>query len=306
VLLTGVFGAAAPGITRRIGYFDENNGIGLKIGPAGAAFFIRSNVTGTPVDTEIPEADWGIVDLFAYKDVTSIDFTKSQILFMDMEWLGVGSIRFGFVVDGKMIICYQRNNANVLPSVYMSTPNLPVRYELESDGTGGAASLEAICASIMSEGGQEDTGITRYVSNAGTSVGASAAGTLYALVGIRLKAAALGQVVRIINTAAICTANPNFEWVLLVNPTVADTFTYTDEANSAIQSAKGATLNTVTGGLPIAGGYSTNDVPAVSAEKSVYYLGSTIAGVPDTIVLCARPLAANAIIFGGITVREFL
>jgi len=305
VLITGVFGAPAAGITRRVGYFDQANGLGLKIGPSGAAFFIRSSTSGAAVDLEIPQSEWSLVDLFAFKDIT-LDFTKTQIFFIDFEWLGVGSVRFGFVIDGKFVVCYQRNNANALDVVYMSTPNLPVRYEIENDGQGGAASLEAICTSVMSEGGLEDTGITKYISRGATSLTASSSGTLYAVLGIRLKAAALGQVVKIINTNLICTSNPNFEWVLLINPTVAGTFTYEDETNSAVQRAIGATANTVTGGTPISGGYSTTEAPAISTEKSIYYLGSTIAGVPDSIVLCVRPLAANAVIFGGLTVREFL
>jgi len=305
ILITGVFGNGAAGITKRVGYFDENNGLGLKLDENGASFFIRSNVTGTPADTEVAEVDWETDYIFKELGIQSVDFTKSQIFFIDFEWLGVGSIRFGFVIDGYMIICHQQNNANNLNAVYMSTPNLPVRYELENDGTGAADTLETICSSVMSEGGQEDTGITRYVSNGATQVDANVAGTVYALVGVRLKAANLGQVVKVISTNVMCTANPNFEWLLLLNPTVADTFTYGDVASSAIQLATGATANTVTGGTTLAGGYTTSENAAINLEKSLYYLGSAIDGARDEIVLCARPLANSADIFGGITIREF-
>ena len=304
ILMSVVLGAKAAGITKRIGYFDEKNGVGLKIGPAGMAFFIRSSVTGTPVDIEIPESDWSIQETFTQKDITAIDPAKSQILFMDFEWLGVGSVRFGFVKDGKFVGCWQQNNAGVLPSVYMSTPNLPLRYEIENDGTGGADSLEAICASVVSEGGQEDTGVTKYISNGSTAVAANATGTLFALVGIQLKAANLGSVVKIVNSYVMTTSNPNFEWVLLLNPTVAGTFTYSDVTNSAIQRALGATANTVTGGTALSGGYSTNSAAAANPERTLYYLGSTIAGVSDQIVLCARTLGANANFFGALNIRE--
>jgi hypothetical protein len=37
----------------------------------------------------------------------TLDFEKTQILFIDFEWLGVGRVRMGFVVDGKI---YLTNN----------------------------------------------------------------------------------------------------------------------------------------------------------------------------------------------------
>lgn len=305
ILMTGAFGAGATGITKRVGYFDENNGLGLKIDENGTYFFIRSSVTGSPVDTEIISTAWGIDNDFPESNIDTLNLDKTQIFFIDFEWLGVGSVRFGFVIDGIMRVCYQRNNANVLDAVYMSTPNLPLRYEIENDGTGAADSLEVICASVMSEGGQEDTGITHYVSNGGTKVDADSAGTLYALVGVRLKSTHLDSVVKIIETSVLCNANPNFEWLLVLNPTVAGSFSYSSLANSSIEYATGATANTVTGGTTLDGGYTTNNISSQSVKNNLYYLGSTIAGTSDQIVLCARPLQAAADIFGGIKIREY-
>jgi hypothetical protein len=308
ILLTGVFGDAGAGVTKRVGYFDENNGLGLKIDSTGAAFFIRSNVTGTPVETLIPEADWVISDYYPEHDTWTgeIDLGKSQIFWMDFEWLGVGSVRFGWVLDGKMITYTQKDNANVVASVYMSTPNLPIRYEIENDGTSAVNTfIEVICASVMSEGGLEDTGITRYYSNGGTGVAASTSGTVYALVGIKLKPDHLDSVVKVISSYVICTANPNIEWLIILNPTVAGAFVYAPATGSPLDVATGATANTVTGGTVLAGGYTTNESVGENIGKSLYYLGSTIAGVPDEIVLCVRPLANSATVFGGLTIRDF-
>lgn len=305
ILMTGVYGAGAAGITKRIGYFDENNGMGLRIDSDGPAFFIRSNVTGTPADTDIPLADWQTGLIFKELGISAIDFDKSQIFFIDFEWLGVGTVRFGFVIDGQMIICHQENNANNRASVYMSTPNLPLRYELENDDTGGAALMEVICASVMSEGGLEDTGITRYFSNGGTAVTASTAGTVYAMVGIKLKSDHLDSVVKVISSYVICTGNPNIEWLIILNPTIAGTFTYNTQSGAPVDVATGATANTVTNGTVLAGGYATNESVGENIGKSIYYLGSTIAGVTDSIVLCVRPLANSANVFGGLTIRDF-
>jgi len=304
ILMTGVFGNAGTGITKRIGYFDESNGLGLKIDADGPAFFIRSNVTGTPVDTEIPLSDWDTGRIFRAREVDSVDFTKSQIFFIDFEWLGVGSVRFGFVIDGYMFICHQENNANNLASVYMSTPNLPLRHEIENDGTGAADTLEAICSSVMSEGGQEETGITRYVSTNGTHVDANAADTTYAVVGIRLKSTELGQVVKLAGISMFSETNDDFEWLVILNPTVADTFTYSDLAGSAIQYATGSAANTVTGGTALAGGWSASSSAVSEIVDSLYYMGSQVDGTQDEVVLCVRPLATQADIQGSITIKE--
>jgi hypothetical protein len=84
----------------------------------------------------------------------TLDITKTQILFIDMEWLGVGSVRVGFVINGQYITCHQFNNANTTQTVvYMQTAILPVRFEIS--GTGAAGTLQQICCSVMSEGGYE-------------------------------------------------------------------------------------------------------------------------------------------------------
>lgn len=70
----------------------------------------------------------------------TVDPTKSQIFVFDFEWLGVGRVRTGLVVDGKIYYFHYFSHANVTNVVYMSTPNLPLRYELENDGTGGIQS----------------------------------------------------------------------------------------------------------------------------------------------------------------------
>jgi len=58
------------------------------------------------------------------------------------------------VVDGVPTYLHQFNHANHSAGVYMTTPNLPIRYEISNDGTGAAAEMECICSSVMSEGGQ--------------------------------------------------------------------------------------------------------------------------------------------------------
>jgi len=135
IVITFVLGTKQNGITRRVGYFDENNGIFLEISNDQVYIVRRSQSTGTVVDTKVNQRNWDDpLDGNGDSGIT-IDFEKVQILFIDLEWLGVGRVRCGVVVDGVMSYFHSFKAANVLTSVYMSTPNLPIRYELTNNGS---------------------------------------------------------------------------------------------------------------------------------------------------------------------------
>lgn len=306
IMMTAVPPGMKSGITARIGIFDDNNGLFFEINENGLRVCRRTKTSGEVVNNYVDFASFTIEkpDGSGTNGIT-FDYTKSQIFVIDFESLQVGSVRFGIVVDGKMEYLHQMNHANILDVAYFSTPNLPLRYEIVNDGTGAAASLECICSTVISEGGSQETGITRYIST-DTHIDANTAGTTYACIGIRQKAANLDSVVKVESISMINTAasTNDFEWKLILNPTVAGTFTYSDVTNSAVQVAYGATANTVTGGTVIAGGLVQGSETAANVVRSLYYLGSTVAGVVDTFVLCVTPLSANEDIRASITIKE--
>jgi len=305
IMITNVVGAGAVGITKRWGYFDGDNGLFFQLDGTTLSTVVRSNVSGSPVDTVVESQDWSVdrMDGQGPSDV-EIDLSKAQIFLIDMEWLGVGTVRFGVVIDGAIYYVDQRNHANNIASVYMTSANLPVRYEIENDGSGGVASIEAICTTVISEGGEEATGITRGKSTEATNIDANASGTIYAGIGIRLKTTHLNNVVRIKKFTAIAITNDDFEWLLILNPTVAGTFTYSDETNSSVQTAVGATANTVTGGTIVDCGYGKSGIVSSDILDSLYYLGSDIDGTRDEMVICVRPLSSNADFFVSLSWQE--
>jgi hypothetical protein len=305
ILLTWSELDTATGITKRVGYFDDENGLFFESAAGTVNVCRRSYVTGAAVDTTVAQASWNLdtMDGAGVSGIT-LDFTKSQIGIIDFEWLGVGRVRFGFVIDGIPVYCHELLNANNLDVVYMSTPNLPIRYEIDNDGTGASDEFIHICCSVQSEGGQQDNGKLMYKSTAGTHLNADSANTLYAVIGIRLKSAYIGVSVDQLSMSMISETNDDFEWVQLLNPTVAGTFTYTDLANSACQYALGVTANTVSGGTELMGGFSKSQSPANTALENAIRIGSAIDGTQDTMVLCVRPLGANEDIQASLTWRE--
>jgi hypothetical protein len=314
ILMTFVLdnSGGGAGITRRVGQFNANNGLFLEDAEGTYKLVRRTYVSGSAVDNAVAQSAWNIdkLDGTGASGIT-LDFTKTQILVIDYEWLGVGRVRIGFNVNGVTYLAHQFLNANVLTDVYMSSPNLPLRFELSNSGTGVASTFKCICCSVSSEGGSDHLGILRYASTGGTHVNADAAGTIYAVVGLRLKAGYLGCTINPISWSMLCKTPDDLEWMLYLNPTVAGTFTYADETNSAVQTAKGATTNTVTNGIQLAGGFiasngTTSGGSSGGELDNALRLGSSIAGTPDQLVLCVRPLGASADVDGGLTWRELV
>lgn len=302
---------STTGITKRVGYFDSTNGLFLQSKNGILSLVNRSGVTGSTVDTEVTQTQWNLDTMDGNGDSKiALDFSKAQILVIDFEWLGVGRVRFGFVVDGKVYYCHQILNTNRVTNVYMSTPNLPIRYEIGNSGTGAASTLKCICSSVISEGGLEPSGLLFSADNATTKVDADVAGTTYALVGIRLKSAYIGATIELLNAGVITTTSTSLKWSLLWNPTVAGTFTYADITNSACQKATGATTNTVTGGVQLDSGYLTSTAQSRggldTAVNNALHLGADINGVVDSIILAVTPIDANADVFGTLSWREII
>jgi hypothetical protein len=135
-------------LRQRVGYYDNRNGIFLERAGNTAYIVKRSSVSGTPVDTRIQQNVWNNDALSGTgSSGKNLNLDKAQIFFTDVEWLGVGSVRAGFVIDGELIIAHQFNHANLESNVYMTTATLPVRYEIENIGiTTSSSNLKQICS----------------------------------------------------------------------------------------------------------------------------------------------------------------
>lgn len=295
ISITPVLSGGGSGLSFRGGAFDDSNGVFFQVVDGVPQFVLRSSASGSPVDTAVSQAAWNNKTLLTSADAgTPLDVTKSQILYFDYEWLGVGTARCGFVINGEIFYCHLFHNANLNSGVYMSTPHLPIRYEIENDGTGAASSLEAICCTVMSNGGLEPLGVPNGVSTGGTAITASSAGTLYAALGVRQKSDRLDSVIDMRSLSLLATTNDDLEWVLLFNPTVTGTPSWTDGSNSDCQYAVGDGSITLSGGHRLDGGYVAANSGAISPAETYLRLGSALDGTRDQIWLAARSLTPNA------------
>ena len=218
ILTTFVMSPAKTGLTQRVGYYGDENGFYLEQEDSTVAFIRRSLITGSTVETPVVQADWNgdRLDGSGASGIT-LDLTKAQILWMDMEWLGVGSVRMGFIINGEYIVCHTFQHANLITSTYITTASLPLRYEIENTAnTSGASTLKQICSTVISEGGYELRGEARCIATSITApYNMTVAGTYYPLVSIRLKSAYLDGVVVPTGISCLPISTGTYEWKLI-------------------------------------------------------------------------------------------
>lgn len=311
VILTGVLdlSGGGTGVERRLGLFDDNNGLFFEHDAGVTGITVRSSVSGAPVDTTIVQDDWNLDTLDGSRDADNpsgilANWFNAEIFAIDLQWLSIGRVRFAVEIDGHKVYVHEVVSANVQPTPYMSTPNLPVRYQMVTTDESPASTMRCICSAVVAEGGQDPAGPTRSEATI-DHVDADVADTVYACVGVRLKTTALGCDVEPLGISMLSETNDNFEWQLIHNPVVADTFAYGDLANSCVQTARGVTANVVTGGTIMDRGFGqARTAETIDGRLNALRLGAAIDGARDTQVLCVRPLGTMADIQAALKWRE--
>jgi hypothetical protein len=308
---------AVSGNIKRIGYYNANNGIFFETDGTTINIVRRTYVTGSAVDNEVAQASWNLDTMDGNGDSgITLDITKTNILVIDLEWLGVGRVRVGWNIDGVTYYCHEFLNANSLSDVYMSTANLPLRLEIQNDGTGVADSIEQICSTIISEGGSEKIGQVRAITRGISSFTTQSDTNIYPLLSLRLKTTHLGATIIPETFSILCTSTANFEILMILNPTVAgtDAASWTNLSDGSVQyDVSRDNTNTLTGGTYIYSeiGESTNQVKAsigaAAQEPHTLLLGSQIDGTRDELVLAVRNLSAGAeVYFASMIIRDII
>lgn len=297
VYCTFAMAAGATNLRQRVGYFNANNGVFLQQNNDTLSFIVRTYTSGSASDArEVTQANWNgdKLDGSGASGIT-LDETKTQILFIDFEWLGVGSVRCGFVIDGKFIVAHTFHNANSLSSVYMQTAILPVRYEIKATGAlASAASMKQICSSVISEGGYEQKSALNWARQTTATTGVST--SFVPLVSIRLKSTSLGAVV-IPNgfTFMPTSASDYFEVALIKNPTLtAASFTsLTDNVEYDISATALSGGTIVKSDFTSSGVLSSNPINDPSSYNFDLQIGVTVGGTSDIYTLAVRMITGT-------------
>jgi hypothetical protein len=285
-------------LTQRVGYFNTQNGVFFQRTAGVNSFVMRSYTGGSADDSRaVTQANWNgdKLDGTGASGLT-LDLTHPQILWMDFEWLGVGSVRCGFIIDGQYIVCHTFNTANVYgTTVYMTTAILPVRYEITTTTSAVAATLTQICSSVVSEGGFEQTSIDHVARR--TTILTTISTTFLPLVSIRLASGRTGAVVLPNRIQVLPTTSQNYEVALVKNTTLTGaTWAATVPSDSNVDYDVAATA--MTGGTIVqtdfvtatgSGGISQTSLP--NDYNWDMQLGATISGTSDIYTVGIRTVS---------------
>lgn len=313
-MMTFVMNTPTAGVTQRAGYYGAQNGVYFEVDGTDINLVIRKYTAGSVDSTteKIPRSSWNgdkLDGLGGQSNISGVtlDITKAQIFWTDIEWLGVGSVRCGFVINGQFIVCHIFHHANILSKVYMTTACLPVRYELIS--TGPAASMRAICSTVISEGGYANRSQSRAI---GTSLtGKDLSDTVYKpLVCIRMKAANIDSIIVPTSFDVYGLQAAAFVYRVILNPTLTDASWTSAGTNSSVEYDIASTA--LTGGTVIAQGIFVGSNKGGSAQVSnnevdfSQQLGRTIAGVSDIWCLAAIATTNNDDAVGVVNWQEHI
>ncbi len=256
IMTTFAFDEGQTGLAQRVGYFNSQNGI-FFTSKNGTNYMVkRTYINGSAQDIEIAQSDWNVDKLDGTTPTgIDIDVTKTQIFFMDIEWLGVGQVRTGFVINGNFYLAHVFQHANILDTVYMTTATLPVRYEIENiAGTVASSSMKQICSTVISEGGFEIRGRPYSIGRPVTApMNLATAGTFYPLVSVRLNSSYLDAVAVLKNISMLGIANNGkMQYKLVADATITGG-SWTNVSGSLIEY--NITANTMSGGETLTSGY---------------------------------------------------
>ena len=324
VMNTFVMNSPKANLRQRVGYFGSSNGFYLELGSNSQSlcFVKRSSVTGSPVETRVTQqggiygssdTGWNIDKMDGSgPSGLSLNITKSQILYMDLEWLGVGTVIMGFVINRRLIPCHAFNHANIESTTYITTASLPLRYEIKNTAaTTSSSTLKQICSTVISEGGYELRGSQQAIGVPITSPKVlTVAGTLYPLVSLRLKSDRLDSIA-IVSALSLMGLgnNEKYQWALLGNPSLSGGTWNSTTPDSSVEYSLDA--SSVSGGRALAFGYfssSNQGSPTIEINKSSLFSmqleRNSLTSTPYPIVLAIAGSNASQSVYASLDWEE--
>ena len=316
VLNTFIMNPAKANLRQRVGYFGADNGMYLELDGSTLYFAERSLSTGTI--TRVAQSDWNVDTMLGAGHLNpsgvTLDISKAQILWMDIEWLGLGTVRLGFVVDGKFIHCHSFHHANVIESTYITTASLPLRYEIANTGiTTSASTLKQVCSTVISEGGYELRGLQQAI---GTPITAprtlSVAGTFYPIISLRLKTTALDAIIIMTALSIMGVSNGiNYNWQVRASGTTTGGSWVSAGADSAVDY--NITGTSFAGGRILASGFinsSNQGSPSIDILKEALFKfqleRNSLTSTPFelTLVVAASPISSSESVYASMDWEE--
>ena len=313
ILNTFCMASTQTGLRQRVGYFGSQNGVYLELDGSTVNLVIRSFSSGVLTENRIAQSSWNKDKLDGTgPSLLTLDISKVQIFWSDIEWLGVGSVRCGFVINGQFIHCHSFHHANLIGTTYMTTACLPLRYEIENTNSmANNATMNLICSSVMSEGGYEVRGKNRTAGQLPNShYTLATAGIFYPVVSIRLKSEMSDAIVvpKSISLLGLTGNGTRIAYKLIADANVGNGTWVSAGSDSSVQY--NITANTIVGGNDLDQGFlyvAQQGSGAVSMQDDIFRLQlgrNSFANTNTTFTLAVAGAGSNDTCIGAINWME--
>jgi hypothetical protein len=301
--LSFYFGSTCPvGISKRVGLFEDNQGIYFEQTSTGVSWNMRSTTQGTTLS--VPQSSWNI-DILNGTGPSGFTFNVNQtnLCVIDLEWLGVGRVRVGFIIEGKIIYCHQFV-INNLTFPYIRSAYLPLRYEIQSSqNQAQSISMKQICCTMISEGGYSPIGLIRsYLMESFRGLNST---SFTPVLSIRLNSQFKSLMIIPENFTILFPAGNQTLFVKIIYRGALTGANFTDY-NDIVQIDTSATG--ISGGFVVDSTYITNQsrISFQEIPSSVKFLQSDINGVCDIMSICVKSSSGTPDIYCASNWREIL
>jgi len=302
-LLSGLLGAQTTNVRSRFGNFDANNGAFFEMdGTLGPSIVLRSNVSGSVVDTKIPQSQWNIDPMNGLgSSGVNVNFANMTIFWLEENCSGVGCVRYGFIVDGVVQACHEIYSDNKSTTLGTNTLSLPLRMEIYNTGIAVGINTSKIVIMALSNEGSGDIipSYIHYVATNGPNF-LTVGTTPVPILSVQPKLLFAGQTNRIhfiLDKFGVWTSGATVHFYLLYNATLTGANFVSVDPTSSTNLDTSATA--VSGGTEIHASYA---VPGNNPEiednlKDSVVLPFTLdinGANPDTWTIVAQALPASA------------
>lgn len=233
-----------------------------------------------------------------------------NIFAFDFLYLGGSCINCYTYYQGAFRQFYTYYHASTDLSPMFNSPNKPLRWEIR--GISGSGNMDLICGEVATEGTlgeMANYGNSISVDSPIAGFSLASAGTSYALCGVRKKATSRDIYAFVDTFEAMVGTSDYIRVSVILNPTVAGSFTYSDVPNTPFQTAIGGATNTVTGGTVLATTMASQNMNnSKKLVSALGRLGATLNNTMDSIVLVVTPAftSTNTKALGSLDVKWFI
>lgn len=324
IYLTGVMLGESAGLdtlTSRIGLFNVDNSTpttitdGIYFQTDGTNLqWVETIQTGT---ITVNQSSWN-VDIFdgngpSGKTLTSSNLNTSMLFVIDQEWLGVGRVRCGFIIDGVIYYAHEFNHGS-LDVQYTKTPRQRIGYQIIGTSITTEHTMRQMCSTSILEGGYFPLGARISISNETTLVNMSNSGTKYILLALKLQSGYENALIKILNISvsfSAKTGNTGLYEIQLHSTngsigSINGSLSFNNISNSMTQYSVGNGTQTInSNGFIINSGYvSSNSNISLSGKIENTLLTRALCTSYDTIYLIGSSDNNNEDMFGSLDFIE--